>query len=51
MCGFVRAQMTLEIFRSNNLLLHGTRDKEAYIRQRPNMEDGVLMALLVTWKG
>ena len=31
MCGFVRAWMSLVIVRSNTLLLHGVRDKEAYI--------------------
>ena len=50
-CGFVRAQMSLVIVRSNTILLCGTRDKEAYIRQRPNLEDGEVMALIVTWQG
>ena len=30
-CGFVRAQMSLVIVRSNTLLLHGAREKESYI--------------------
>ena len=51
MCGFVRAQMSLAIVRSNTLLLHGARDKEAYIRQIPNMGYGIVMALIVPWKG
>ena len=32
MCGFVRAQMSLAIVRSNSLLLHGPHDKGACIR-------------------
>ena len=51
MCGFVRTQMSIAIVILNNLLLHGSRDKEVYIRQRQNMEDGAVMALLVLWKG
>ena len=46
MCGFVRVCMSLAIVRSNTLLLCGAREKEAYIRQRPNVEDGPKMALL-----
>ena len=49
--GFVRDRMSLAIVRSKTLLLHRTRDKEAYIRQRPNLEDGALMALLAPWQG
>ena len=51
MCGFVRACMSLAIVRSNTLLLRGTRDKEAYIRQRSNMEYGEMMVLMVPWRG
>ena len=50
MCGFVRAWMSLSIVRSNTLLLRGARDKEAYIGQRPNLEDGAVMALLAPWR-
>ena len=32
MCGFVKVRMSLEIVRSNSLLLCGLRDKEARIR-------------------
>ena len=39
--------MSLAIVRSNTIILHGASDKEAYIRQRPNLEDGAVMALLV----
>ena len=46
MCGFVRSQMSVPIVRSNTLLILGTRDKEAYILQRPDMVDGSVMALL-----
>ena len=31
MCGYVRDRMSLAIVRSNNLLLCGAREKEAYI--------------------
>ena len=31
MCGFVRARMSLEIVRSNSLLICGLRDKELLI--------------------
>ena len=51
MCGFVRNQMSIAIVILNNLLLHGSMDKEVYIRQRHNIEDGAVMALLVPWKG
>ena len=33
MCGFVRDRMSLAIVRSDNLLLHGPRDKGARIWQ------------------
>ena len=51
MCEFVIAGMSLVIVRSNTLLLRGVRDKEAYIQQIPNMEDGVVMELLALWQG
>ena len=38
MCGFVRARVLLAKLSSNTLLLCGTRYKEAYIQQRPNLE-------------
>ena len=31
MCGFIMARMSLEIVRSNTLLLRGARNKETYI--------------------
>ena len=49
MCGFVRARMSLAIVGSNSLLLRGPRNKGACIRQRPDLTDGAVMALLVTW--
>ena len=51
MCGFVRARMSLAIVRSNSLLLCGPHDKGARIRQRPDLTDGVVMALLAIWRG
>ena len=51
MCGFVWARMLLAIMRSNSLLLRGPRDKGARIRQRPELMYGVVMALLVSWRG
>ena len=50
-CSFVRARMSLSILRSNTLLLRGSRDKEAQIRQRPDLVDGAVMALLAPWRG
>ena len=46
MCGFVRARMSLEIVRSNRLILCGPCEKEARIWQRPELTDGAVMALL-----
>ena len=46
MCGFVRARMSLEIVRSNSLLLRGPCNKVARIRQQPELTDGAEMALL-----
>ena len=46
MCGFVRDIMSLAIVRSNTLILRGTRDKEAHIRQMPDFIDGSVMALI-----
>ena len=51
MCGFVRSWMSLVIVRSNSLILHGARDKEAYTQQRPNMEERAVMALMAPWWG
>ena len=51
MCGFVEARMSLEIVRSNSLLLCGPRDKGARIWQRPELTDGEVMALLANWRG
>ena len=50
MCSFVKARMSLEIVRSNSLLLRGPRDKEACIRQRHELTDGAVMALLAPWQ-
>ena len=46
MCGFVRARMSLEIVRSNSLLLRGPREKGARIWKRPELTDGSVIALL-----
>ena len=46
MCGFVEARMSLAIVRSNSLLLRGPHDKGARIRQRLELTDGAVMALL-----
>ena len=51
MCGFVRARMSLAIVRSNSLILRGPRDKGARIRQRPELIDGAVMALLAPCRG
>ena len=51
MCGFVQAGMSLAIVRSNSLLLHGPCDKGARIRQKPELTDGAVMALLAPWRG
>ena len=51
MCEFVRARMSLAIVRSNSLLLRGPRDKGARIRQRPDLTDGAVMALIAPWRG
>ena len=51
MCGFVRARMSLEIVRSNSLLLRGPHDKGARIRKRPELADGAVMSLLAPWNG
>ena len=50
MCGFVWAKISLAIVRSNSLLLLSPRDKGARIRQRPEITDGVVMALLAPWR-
>ena len=50
LCGFVRAIMSLVIVRSSSLLLHGTQDKEFHIRQRPELLDGAVKALIVPWR-
>ena len=51
MCGFVRARMSLAIVRSNSLLLQIPRYKGARIWQRPELTDGVVMALISPWQG
>ena len=51
MFGFVRAKMSLAIVRSNSLLLRSPREKGERIRQRPELTDGAVMALLAPWRG
>ena len=51
MRGFVRARISLEIVISSTLLLQGAREKEACICQRPDLEYGAVMALLMPWRG
>ena len=51
MCGFVKARISLTIVRSNSLLLRGPRDKWGIIRQRPELMDRAVMALLAPWHG
>ena len=46
MFGFVKARMSLVIIRSHRLLLSGSWDKEAHIRQRPELTNGAVMELL-----
>ena len=46
MCGFVRAQISLAIVRSNSLLLRGPCEKEARIQQLPELTGGAVMSLL-----
>ena len=49
MCDFVRDWMSLVIVNPNNLLLHGARDKEAYILQIQNLEERAVMELQAPW--
>ena len=51
MCCFVQDRILLAIVRSNILLFRGTRDKGARIWQRPELMDGVVVALLTPWRG
>ena len=51
MCGFVRARLSLAIVIFNTRILRGSRDKEAYIRHRPDLADGAVIAMLVLWRG
>ena len=51
MCGFVRARMSLAIVRSNSLLLRGPLKKGARVWQRPDLTNGVVMALIAPWRG
>ena len=51
MCGLMMERMSLAIVRSNSLLLHIPCDKGARIRQRPELTDRAVMALLVPWRG
>ena len=50
MCGFVRARMSLEIVRSNSLLLCGPRKKGARIPKQSELTNGAVMALLTSWR-
>ena len=51
MCGFVSDCMSLEIVRSDTLIISGSRDREAYILQRLDLADGEVIPLLVPWRG
>ena len=51
MCGFVQARISLAIVRSNSLFLRGPCEKGACIWQRPELTDGVVMALIAPWRG
>ena len=43
--------MSLAVVRYNAPFIRGNRDKEAYIRQILDLEDGAVVALLVLWRG
>ena len=47
-CGFVKARMSLAIWRYYSLLLCRPCDKGARIGKRPDLADGAVMALIVT---
>ena len=49
LCGFVRANISLAIVRSNSLLLRCPTEKYERIRNQPKMLDRNVMALLVPW--
>ena len=51
MRGFLQERMELKILRSNSILLWGPRYKEVRILHRPELIDGEVMELLVTWRG
>ena len=51
MCGFVWEGMSLAIVRSKTLFLQGPQYKEALIHKNPELEDRVVMALIVPWRG
>ena len=51
MCGFVQVKISLARVRSNILLLRGPCNKGAHIRQRLELMDGAVMALLAPWRG
>ena len=51
MCDFVGARMTLPVVQSNTLFLRVPCDREAQIRQHPELSDRAVIALLVTWRG
>ena len=49
--GFVRVRMSLAIVRSNSMLLCVPSEKGSRIWQRPELTDGVVMALFAPWSG
>ena len=49
MCGFVWEGMSLEMVKYNTLLLRLPQHKEACIRQRQELTDGVVMELIELW--
>ena len=51
MCGFVRVRISLAIVRYNSLLLCSPRDKGERILQRPELTYGVVMELILPWRG
>ena len=51
MCGFVRARLSLEIVRSDSLILQGDQDNDEMIRQLTYLTNGVEMVLLTPWNG
>ena len=46
LCGFLRARMSLAIVSFDSLLLRVPQEKEAHIRQRPELLYGTVMAMI-----